>query len=132
MVSFAHLGLATTHPDKAKAWLESLGYKPGPPVFDPEQNVTLILCTGGQGPDIEIVYSDDEDSPISVLIKRRGEGVYHLAYETDDLSRALSVIGKNNQRLIPVSPQKPAILFGNRKVSFYHVVGFGLVEFIEV
>jgi hypothetical protein len=31
-----------------------------------------------------------------------------------------------------LSPPQPAVLFGGRKVSFYSVAGFGVIEILEL
>jgi methylmalonyl-CoA/ethylmalonyl-CoA epimerase len=54
-----------------------------------------------------------------------------LCYVTDNLADTLSRMNDARLRWQCVSPPKPAILFGGRRVSFYMIVGIGLIEIIE-
>jgi methylmalonyl-CoA/ethylmalonyl-CoA epimerase len=102
------------------------------PVFDPEQNVNLIMCRHEAMPDVEIIYPAAGKSPVDTLVNQRPEGiVYHVCYVTDDLSAALAAMEQDGVRTVCVVPPVPAVLFGGRPVSFYNIVGVGLCEVIE-
>jgi methylmalonyl-CoA/ethylmalonyl-CoA epimerase len=130
---FHHLGLAVRRPDDASRFLGALGYEIPDPVFDPEQNVNLIMCRhDGAMPDVEIIYPATGKSPVDTIAKQRPEGiVYHVCYITDDLSAALKAIEQSGVRAMCVAPPTPAVLFGGCPVSFYNIIGMGLCEIIE-
>lgn len=132
-LTFHHLGLAVRRPRDATKFLGGLGYDLTEPVFDPEQNVNLIICAHpGSMPDVEIIYPAVGKSPIDALVAGRPEGiVYHMCYVTADLSATLAALDAAGVRAICKAPPTPAILFGGLKVSFYDIVGVGLCEIIE-
>jgi methylmalonyl-CoA/ethylmalonyl-CoA epimerase len=132
-LSFHHFGLAVRRPDEARKFVAVLGYQPGEPVFDPAQNVHLQLCTHASHPAVEIIWPGGAGGPVDKLAQRHTAGViYHLCYETDNLSAALAGLEAAGLPAICISPPKPAPLFGGRPVSFYNVVGMGLVEILEL
>ena len=131
-LAFHHFGLAVRRPDEARIFVSELDYHLGEPVFDPAQNVHLQLCTHSAHPAVEIIWPGNPGGPIDKLAQRHASGiVYHLCYETDNLDAALAQLNEAKLRIICISPPTPAPLFGGRPVSFYNVVGIGLVEILE-
>jgi hypothetical protein len=132
-LAFHHLGLAVKQPDQAKAFLLTLNYRLGETVFDPEQNVSSILCVHETEPAIEILWPGGAKGPIDDLTRKNPSGIiYHMCYETGNLAGALAKLEESGNRVICISPPKPAPLFGNhRKVSFYNVIGIGLMEILS-
>jgi catechol 2,3-dioxygenase-like lactoylglutathione lyase family enzyme len=131
-LKFHHLGLAVKKPEETLNFLKALGYRLGEVIFDPEQNVYLSLCVHDSEPDVEIVWPTGKPGPIDGLTWRYSSGiVYHVCYSTDDLAAALSTIEQSGLKAVCVSRAKPAPLFGGRKVSFYNIIGMGLVEILE-
>jgi catechol 2,3-dioxygenase-like lactoylglutathione lyase family enzyme len=131
-LTFHHFGLAVRRPDEARKFAAALGYQLGASVFDPAQNVHLQLCTHAAQPAVEIIWPGDRPGPVDKLLQRHASGiVYHLCYETEDLTAALAGLETAGLRALCVSPATPAPLFGGRPVSFYNVVGMGLVEILE-
>lgn len=132
-LTFHHLGLAVRRPRDATQFLGGLGYGIPAAVFDPEQNVNLVMCThSGAMPDVEIIYPADGKSPIDALVEGRPPGiVYHMCYVSADLAATLAAMEAAGVRAFCRVPPVPATLFGGRRVSFYDIVGMGLVEIIE-
>jgi len=131
-LKFHHFGLAVRRPDEARKFVGSLGYQFGDSVLDPAQNVHLQLCTHASHPAVEIIWPGPTAGPIAKLTERHTSGIiYHLCYETDNLSAALAGLEAAGLSAICISPPQPAPLFGGRPVSFYNVVGMGLVEILE-
>ena len=131
-LKFHHLGLAVRKPEWAVRLVTALGYRPGPPVFDALQNVNLMMCSHQAEPAIEIIWPGETAGPIDRLTQRDTAGiVYHICYSTDNLAEALAEQEGLGLRVLCVSPPNPAPLFGGRRVSFYNVIGIGLVEILE-
>jgi methylmalonyl-CoA/ethylmalonyl-CoA epimerase len=131
-LTFHHLGLAVPRPDEAVTFLSGLGYDIGNRIFDPEQNVNLVLCRHPQMPAVEIICPGHGPGPIDKFVARHAGGiVYHACYETTDLAASLAAIEAVKLRPLCVSPPRPAVLFDGRAVSFYMVVGMGLIEILE-
>lgn len=132
-LSFHHLGLATSKVIKAKFFLQGLGYFLHDEIFDPLQNVNLIMCTSSTMPDIELIYpsSSLDDGPLKTILSSNDELLYHICYTSMDLNTTIELIKKDKNRIFTISPPKEAALFSRNKVSFYKIVGFGLIEILE-
>lgn len=132
-LDFHHLGLAVMTPGKAETFLRDLGYSINKPVYDPLQNINLIWCESEIMPSVELIYSSSDDSvnPLRNILKNTTEMIYHTCYETEDAGEAIASMKSNSIRVIGISKPKPAILFEGRKVSFYKVDGFGVIEILE-
>jgi methylmalonyl-CoA/ethylmalonyl-CoA epimerase len=129
---FHHFGLAVRRPDEARKYVSALGYNIGETVFDPSQNVHLALCTHVSAPAVEIIWPGSSEGPVDKMTQRHASGIiYHLCYETDDLTLALSGLKEAGLRPVCISPPTPAPLFGGHPVSFYNVLGIGLIEILE-
>jgi methylmalonyl-CoA/ethylmalonyl-CoA epimerase len=130
---FHHLGLAAKDHEAAARFLTGLGYRIGPLVFDPLQNVRARLCGHDHMPDVEIISPADGEGPLDKLLAGREEGlVYHMCYTSADLDRSLEALeGDGELSVYSISPPKEAILFGGKQVSFYLVDGVGLIEIID-
>ena len=131
-LKFHHLGLAVRSPDAAISFAVGQGYRVGRSTYDPAQNVNLILCEHETEPSIEIVYPADGKSPLDKYLAHKTKGiVYHACYSSEDLQRTLDNLSNAELRPICISPPKPAVLFGGANVSFYNLMGVGLIEIIE-
>lgn len=130
-LKFHHMGLAVKKEESAITFLKQVGYGIGDKVYDPVQNVNLRLCTSKSNPMIEIIMAGEGDGPLTPILNRYNELIYHTCYEVDDLDLCLDAFESVGIRVHPVSPRKPAVLFNGRNVSFYQVVGFGLIELLE-
>lgn len=129
---FHHLGLAVRQRAHAQAFLEALGYTVGETLLDPSQNVNSALCTHPDQPQVEILWPTSTKGPLDGMLQRHGNGiVYHVCYVTHDLPLALSQLEAAGLNAVCISPPTVAPLFGEgRTVSFYNVVGMGLIEIL--
>lgn len=130
-LKFDHLGIAVSKPENAKRFLEGLGYRIGNPIFDSLQKVNLSWCESEKMPSVELIYSAGVSGPIDNILKNRKEMIYHICYRSKDVLRSIDLMRKGGNRVMCISPSKPAILFANNPVSFYFIDGFGLIEIIE-
>ncbi len=128
---FHHMGLAVSSPVKALLFLHGMGYKSGETILDTIQNVQLIMCSHAQMPDIELIFKTQTRGPVDFILKDRTELIYHFCYETDSLEETLHAFQKDGLVVRTLSKPKPAVLFGGRKVSFYHITGLGIIEILE-
>lgn len=129
-IVFHHFGLAVKDFTKAAAFYKNLGYQVPEPVYDPLQNVDLILCTSESQPAVELVKPVGDDTPVTNYLNKNNEMIYHTCYEVDDIEQDVKILFQAN-RAICVSKPKPAVLFNNRLVSFYYVSNVGLIELLE-
>ena len=66
---------------------------------------------------IELLEPTSPDSPISRFIEKRGEGVHHIAYQTDDIVKEIATMKEKNIRMIDETPRKGA---HGAKIAFLH------------
>lgn len=128
---FHHLGLACRKEGRAECFLAGLGYEIGDWIHDPLQGVRLCLCRSQNMPSVEIVVPAGSSGPLENILKNVDAITYHSCYETQDLDASLQAMKADGHRVICVSSPKPAVLFHGRKVSFYRIRGFGLIELLE-
>jgi Glyoxalase/Bleomycin resistance protein/Dioxygenase superfamily len=113
--------------------VEALGYTAGDRVYDPLQNVYLRLCTAPERPSVEFVERGHEGkSPVDSIISKYDGVIYHTCYETPDLAKTLEQFEQAGLRCMAQGERQPAVLFGGRHVSFYKIVGWGIIELLEM
>ncbi len=132
-LAFHHLGLAVKNPEAAAHFLTGLGYRIGPQIVDPRQNVRARLCAHDRMPDVEILSPAEGPGPLDKLLLAHKDGlVYHICYTCSDLDRSLDVMESDEHlRVHSISPPTEGVLFGGRRVSFYLIEGVGLIEVLE-
>jgi hypothetical protein len=128
---FHHFGLAVKQPEMAMNFLAGLGYRIGPTYRDTEQEVHLMLATRRGMPAVEVIYPTEKPGPLDSILKSKDSMVYHLCYTSENRSESLRLLKAQNNRVFLLSSPRPAILFGGRKVSFYVIAGFGVIEILE-
>jgi len=79
---------------------------------------------------VELLQPASSDSSVAEFLERRGPGMHHLAYRTDDIDSALESVRASGLELIDEHPR--AGLRGSR-VAFVHPKSAGgvLVELVE-
>ena len=130
-LKFHHYGLAVLNDKAALVFLNGLGYDAGENIYDPEQDVYVRLCTNADMPAVEIITKGKLKGPLNSILKRSSEMIYHVCYETENLEETLKQIEEKKLRILPVLERKKAILFNERMISFYYIVGYGLIELLE-
>jgi len=129
-MNFHHFGLLSSDPEASCRLLTSLGYSVSGLIDDPLQNVRLHWAAHPVLPNVEVISPTDITGPVTNLAKKFQHGIYHLCFEVTDIQSCLDQLSAN-ARVLEVSPPKPAILFQNRRVSFYRVENLGLIELLE-
>lgn len=130
-LDFHHIGLAVSSPDKALEFLRGLGYTSEEIILDEIQNVQLVLCSHPEMPNIEIIFRTKTRGPVDFILKDKSELMYHICYETESLEKTLKAFKKDGLSIRTLSKPKPAKLFQNHNISFYHVSGIGVIELLE-
>jgi methylmalonyl-CoA/ethylmalonyl-CoA epimerase len=81
-----------------------------------EQGVEAAAMRIGSGR-VELLASLGEETPVGKFLAKRGPGMHHVAYDVDDLPRALDDLAASGAELIDPEP-KPG-LYG-MEVAFVH------------
>ncbi len=66
---------------------------------------------------IELLEPTSPDSPVAKFIEKRGEGIHHIAFETDRLIEALDTLENKKVRLIDRQPRDGA---EGLQIAFLH------------
>ena len=66
---------------------------------------------------VELLASLCEDTPVGKFLAKRGPGMHHVAYEVDDVGRAIDELAAEGAELIDERPRRG--LFG-LEVAFVH------------
>jgi len=79
---------------------------------------------------IEFVQPMSEDSPVAKYIAKRGQGIHHICYETDDIEKTLGALKEMDVPLIDAEPKVGA---HNARIAFVHPKGVSgvLTEILE-
>jgi methylmalonyl-CoA/ethylmalonyl-CoA epimerase len=94
-----------------------------------EQGVKAVLLEVGEG-HVELIEPLSAESGVAKFIERYGEGLHHVAYQTDDIEKALERVRAAGLRLIDEEPRSG--IRGSR-VAFLHPKATGgvLTELVE-
>ena len=94
-----------------------------------EQGVKAVLLEVGEG-HIELIEPLSPESGVAKFIEKNGEGMHHVAYQTDDIDAALEKVRTAGLRLID---EEPRIGIRGSRVAFLHPKATGgvLTELVE-
>jgi len=103
--NISHLGIAVKDLNKAKEmYRKFLQIEPSEMEYVEEQKVNVVKFTIGQST-IELLEGTSPDSPISKFVEKRGEGIHHVAYESDNIKTELLRLGEEGFDLINKEPR---------------------------
>jgi methylmalonyl-CoA/ethylmalonyl-CoA epimerase len=88
-----------------------------------DQKVKTAMFTIGEAK-IELLEPTSDESPIARFIEKKGEGIHHIAYQTDDIESEIKNITENDLRMIDQAPRGGA---HNTKIAFIHPKSSGRV-----
>ncbi|MFP4547017.1 MAG: methylmalonyl-CoA epimerase [Fidelibacterota bacterium] len=95
-----------------------------------EQKVKVAMFKIGEAK-IELLEPTSDESPIAKFIEKKGEGIHHIAYQTDDIEGEIKNIQDNDLRMIDKTPRMGA---HDTKIAFIHPKASGkvLTELTEI
>ena len=125
---FQHIGVAVKDIDRAAAALAALfsARSESETVHDRNQAVRVKFMRLGDLR-VELLEPAESPSPLDSILER-GIGLYHVCYEVDDLDGELSRLRAGGVKV--VSPPKPAVALGDRRVAFVMYQGL-MIELLE-
>lgn len=89
----------------------------------PEQKVKVAMFQVGEVK-IELLEPTSEESPIAKFIEKKGEGIHHIAYETDGIIEEIEGFQGKEIRMIDETPRDGA---HGTKIAFIHPKSSGKV-----
>ena len=103
-----HLGIAVKSIEESLPYYEQvLGLKCYSVEEVADQKVKTAFFKIGQTK-IELLEQTSEESTIAKFIEKRGEGIHHIAFATDNVADALAEAESKGVRLIDKAPRKGA------------------------
>lgn len=116
MIKVEHLGIAVKDLERAgKVFEDVLGQKAFKEEFVTSEGVNTSFYQVGETK-IELLVSDDPESPINKFIAKRGEGIHHVAFLVDDLKKEIERLSNKGYQLIG-EPRNGA---DNKRIVFLH------------
>lgn len=99
-VTIDHIGIAVRSIDEALGlYRDALGLDPvSRTVVEHERVEAAVLPTGGGR--IELLQPTSDDSVIARFLRRRGQGVHHVALRVDNLEEAIETLRTSGRRLV--------------------------------
>jgi methylmalonyl-CoA epimerase len=98
-IKIDHLGIAVASLDAARGLFESLGLAVAheETVEHEQVRVAMIPMEGGR---IELLQPTNDDSPVGRFLKKRGEGLHHVALRVADIHATLATLKSQGARLV--------------------------------
>lgn len=111
----AHVGIAVEDLETALAFYRDvLGLEPHPQ--EQADGATIVSLSVGDS-QVELLTSNDRNSPIGKFLAKRGPGIHHICYRVPDLDQALAACRSAGYHLVDEVPRKGA---GGRRIAFVH------------
>ena len=125
-----HIGIAVENLEEAvRLYRDKLGLRLDSIEEVPTERVRVaVLFAGSQR--IELLQPTGDDSPIASFIAKRGVGIHHVAFESDDCGKEIKRLAAEDLRLLDETPRPGA--HGTR-CAFIHPKSLGsvLTEIVE-
>lgn len=103
-----HIGIAVKNLEESIKYYEDvLGFKCYAIEEVADQKVKTAFFMVGQTK-IELLESTDPEGPIGKFIEKKGEGIHHIAFATDNLAESLKEVESKGIQLIDKQPRKGA------------------------
>lgn len=117
LTSIEHIGIAVRNLEESiKFYEDILGLKCYAIEEVEDQKVKTAFFNAGQTK-IELLETTDPDGPIAKFIEKRGEGIHHIAFKTNNIKSSLKELKEKNIILIDDQPRKGA---ENLDIAFIH------------
>ena len=111
----AHVGVAVRDLDDAvRFYRDILGAHVHPP--QAADGARIVGVSLGDS-DVELLTSDDADSPIGRFLAKRGPGIHHVCFRVPDLAAALEQCRRAGYQLLDQQPRPGA---DGHRVAFVH------------
>jgi methylmalonyl-CoA epimerase len=94
-----------------------------------EQGVDAALLDVGEN-HVELIAPLGDDTPVGKFLAKRGPGLHHVAYQTDDIDSTLRMLKQSGVRMIDETPRTG---IRRSRVAFLHPSASGgvLTEIVE-
>ena len=111
----AHIGIAVRALDEILPFYRDLLGLPEVPLDDADGARIAVLAAGDSL--VELLESENPDSPIGKFVAKRGPGIHHICFAVDDLDGTLDRCRAAGVRLIDQIPRLGA---EGKRIAFLH------------
>ncbi len=125
---FHHIGIACRDIEATKSFYLAQGYMASETVDDPLQDVHICFLEKPGMPRLELLAPIDEKSPVVHTLETSGVTPYHICYEVDDITEAISKL--KSQHFVLLKKPVPACAIGGKTACFLYSKNVGLVELV--
>jgi methylmalonyl-CoA/ethylmalonyl-CoA epimerase len=130
MLKLEHLGFAVSNLEKAEElYTQLLGHTPYKHESVPSEKVTTSFFRVGTVK-LELLEASSEDSAIAGFIRKRGEGLHHIAFEVQNIEQESARLREKGFQILYPEPRRGA---DNKLVNFVHpkLAGGVLIELCQ-
>ncbi len=112
-----HIGIAVKDLESSEKLFQQLLGTPSykREIVESEGVITSFFLVGNVK--IELLAATREDSPIAKFIEKKGEGIHHIAFDTDDIIAELAEKTNLGIQVINETPKSGA---DNKSIAFLH------------
>ena len=117
MNKIEHIGIAVKNLDTSnKLFSCLLGKEPyKTETIETEGVITSFFQIGPNK--VELLEGISDESPISKFIKKKGEGIHHIAFDVDNIFETIKKLKKEGFSMVHEKPKKGA---DNKLIAFLH------------
>lgn len=117
MKKIEHIGIAVKDLEKSNILFKQLLGKPHYKIEEVDsEGVKTSFFKAGLNK-IELLEATNSESPIAKFIKKKGEGIHHIAFEVDNIKLEIKRLEKEGFTILNSKPKKGA---DNKLVAFLH------------
>jgi methylmalonyl-CoA epimerase len=113
--TISHIGIAVRGIDDSVSFYRDVLGMPVVPLDDADGATILGLAAGDAL--VELMESNEPDSPVGKFVAKRGPGIHHVCFAVDDVDAALDRCRKFGIRLIDETPRIGA---EGKRIAFLH------------
>ena len=113
-----HIGIAVESIEKALLlYRDELECEASEPIEVPEEQVRVAMVSTGESR-VELLEATSADSPIARFIRKRGQGIHHVAMKVSDLEGVVDRLKKSGRMLVTEDVQRGGA--GDYRYVFVH------------
>lgn len=124
-----HFGYAVKNIEKSIEDFKLLGYFIENTEYEDVDRQVKIRFIEKDGIRLELIQPMHEKSPVYELIKKNGNILYHVCYQTENFDEDIKNLIDN--KFMIIEEAKEAIALGGQRVAFLYKKSIGIVELVE-
>lgn len=99
------------------------------PVKNTKQDVNVQFLSKAGSLDIKLIEPASKASPLVDFLRSRGEGLHHICFKSDDVSRSLALIQERGARV--TTAPVPGEAFDDALIAFAYIAGGLNIEIVD-